>query len=206
MVLILFTDTLIKTKAISVALKKSFTYQRRYNIRRANKTLKKSAELSSEKKPTDRNSSETKKSDFSTAALNNEECLKENSVKLNAQFKATTMNYVSIPTNNHDSTLFEHRIIENSPQEYSSDDNNFTQPTIITNVKKNEKISFTKKHSLNNNEKTSSNKKKKKSTYISLLKATTRSIRKKQQQALLFRKYLYFFIIFLYMTLFRTHL
>jgi len=145
-------------------LKKSFTYQRRYSIRRANKTLKKSSELSSEKKPTDNknNSSEKKESDFSSAALNNKECLKENSKKLNAQFKATTINYVSVPTKNDEITSFEHRIIENSPkayssddnEAYSSDDNKFTQP-IITNEKKSEKNSLTKKHSLNNNQKKS---------------------------------------------------
>jgi len=92
----------------------SFQNQRRYSIRKANVTLLKIATQSGEK--------DSKMPDVST---NNEEYLKENSKRLNAQFKATTTNYISHPTKNPEEvTTFEHSYIKNTlVDSFSSDDN-----------------------------------------------------------------------------------
>lgn len=91
---------------------------------------------------------------------NKEDYLKENSKRLESQFEASTLNYVSVPTDNQDGTSFMHRYIENTLDGHISSDENANTQQIVINNKNNEKPK-TKKHSLSSNS-TNNQKKKKK--------------------------------------------
>jgi len=81
-----------------------------------------------------------------------EDYLKENSKRLESQFEASTLNYVSVPTDDiQDGTTFMHRYIENTLDGHiSSDENANSQQQIVINNKNNEKPK-TKKHTLSSN-------------------------------------------------------